>query len=235
MISVVIPVLNEEKCIRDCFESLKKQDYKGEWEVILVDGQSTDKTREIAKEYTKNIIVEPPRGPGNARNIGAKTAKYPIVAFIDSDCIAPEHWLSEIAKQFEDEKLVGLGGVLRPSDARTLDRVMFKLNADWWVRISALLGIYQLYGNNCAYRLEAFKKLGGFNTKVSFWEDTELSMRAKRMGKLHIDGSLYVYTSTRRFRQMGYIKVAWVNVKAFFNFSTGREINTKYFQEIKHG
>ncbi|RLG19628.1 hypothetical protein DRN67_02235 [Candidatus Micrarchaeota archaeon] len=102
------------------------------------------------------------------------------------------------------------------------------------MRLSALLGIYQLYGNNCAYSKKYFKKLKGFNTKISFFEDTELSMRAKKIGKIRIDPKLIVYASTRRFKQKGYLSVAKINVQAFFNFLLGRPIKTKYFGDIRH-
>ncbi|MFH1448326.1 MAG: glycosyltransferase [Candidatus Micrarchaeota archaeon] len=233
MISVIIPTLNEEKFIRQCLESLKKQDYKGEYEIIVVDALSTDKTKEIASEYTGMVLTLPPKGPGAARNYGATQAKYDIIAFIDADCIAPFHWLSKIEDNFSSG-IIGLGGVLRPQDGRLLDEIMFKVNADLWVRVSGKLGIYQLYGNNCAYRKDKFFEVNGFNTDISFWEDTELSMRMKKLGQLRIDGGLWVETSTRRFRQMGYPKLFWINMKAFFNFSTHKPIKTKYFQEIEH-
>ncbi len=233
MISVIVPTLNEEKWIRICLESLKKQEYGGEYEIIVVDALSSDKTAEIASEYTDRVVLLPPKGPGAARNYGATQAKYDIVAFIDADCIAPTHWLKEIEDNFKRD-IVGLGGVLRPLEGRLLDKIMFRVNGDWWVRISAFFGIYQLYGNNCAYRKKNFFDVKGFNTNISFWEDTELSMRMKKRGRLRIDGNLWVETSTRRFRQMGYPKVFWINMKAFFNFWTKRPIKTKYFQEIKH-
>lgn len=234
MISIVIPTLNEEKCMRACLESLQKQHFQKPYEIIVVDGHSTDKTAAIASEYTDRVLLLPPKGPGMARNYGATQAKYDIVAFIDADCIAPPNWLSEIERSFSDQKLIGLGGVLRPQEGLLLDKIMFKVNSDWWVRLSGLFGIYQLYGNCCAYRKNKFFELKGFNTNVSFWEDTELSMRMKKLGKLRIDGNWYVETSTRRFRQMGYPKVFWVNLMAFFNFALHKPIKTKYFQEIEH-
>lgn len=233
MISVIIPTLNEEKCIEECLLSLRAQRYEGKYEIILVDGQSADKTVEIARRYVDKLRIKPPKGPATARNIGAKDAKYPIVAFIDADCIAEPNWLDEIEKSFKED-IVGLGGVVRPRSGTRFDRLMFKLNSDWWVRISARFGVYQLYGNNCAYRRENFLKIGGFNESVSFFEDTELSMRMKRVGRIRINKNMVVSTSIRRFRQMGYLKVGVINVKAFLNFLLGRPIKTKYFEEIKH-
>lgn len=233
MISVIIPTLNEEKCIEECLLSLRAQRYEEKYEIILVDGQSGDRTAAIAKKYVDKLIMKSPKGPAVARNAGAREAKYPIVAFIDADCLAEHNWLEEIERSFK-ENIVGLGGVVRPSSGTRFDRLMFKINSDWWVRLSARFGVYQLYGNNCAYRRENFLKIGGFNEKISFFEDTELSMRMKKVGRLRINKRMVVSTSIRRFRQMGYIKVGIINMKAFLNFLLGRPIKTKYFEEIKH-
>ncbi len=235
MISIVIPTLNEEKCVADCIKSLLAQDYKGEYEIIIVDGFSKDTTAKIVSDFKGKVklLTRKPEGPGAARNFGAASSKAGKIAFIDADCIAPSHWVSEIDAKLSGD-VIGLGGVLRPEHGTLLDKVMFKANSDWWVRFSSLLGIYQLYGNNCAYRKDKFDELKGFNMNVSFWEDTELSMRAKKIGKLKIDGKLWVETSTRRFRQMGYPRVFWINLKAFVSFTLHRPIKTKYFQEIEH-
>jgi len=240
MISVVIPTKNEAKNIEHCLVSLIHQNFKGKYEVILVDGFSTDGTIKYARKHIKKIYQysihkQVPRGPAAARNYGAKLAKYPIVAFIDADCIAREDWLERIWEDFQkDEQLVGVGGILAPRDARIVDIIMFTLFSDWWVKISSWLGIWQLYGNNCAYRRSAFLKQKGFSTTISFWEDTELSMRMKNTGKLLIDRNMVVWTSTRRFRQKGYGSVFMINLKAFIDHLLGRPITERYFEEIKH-
>ncbi len=234
MISVIIPTLNEERNIEACLVSLKSQEYSGKYEVILVDGHSKDNTPKIARKYASKVFFHPPHGPAHARNCGAADAKYGIVAFVDADCDVQPDWLQVIEDNFKDSELIGLGGVLKPKNPRFIDKVMFTLFSDWWVKASSWLGVWQLYGNNCAYRKKEFCKVCGFSTKVSFWEDTELSMRMKKLGKLKIDRRLVVRTSTRRFRQQGYWKVFWINLQAFINFSLGRQIKTKYFEEIKH-
>lgn len=234
MITVIIPTLNEEKNIEGCLLSLKNQEYSGKYEVILVDGHSKDNTPKIARKYVSKVFFHLAHGPANARNCGAKNSKYGIVAFVDADCEVQSDWLQRIEDSFKDEKLVGLGGVLKPKNPRFIDKVMFTLFSDWWVKVSSWLGVWQLYGNNCAYRKKEFLRIGGFSTKVSFWEDTELSMRMKNEGKLYIDRGLVVRTSTRRFRQQGYLKVFWINMQAFINFSLGKQIKTKYFEEIQH-
>ena len=234
MISIIIPTLEEEANIERCLKSLKNQSFRGKYEILVIDGYSLDDTVRIARKYVKRVYFHPPKGPGHARNCGANHAKGEILAFIDADCEADYDWLKLIFENFKDKELLGLGGVLKPRNPRLRDRIMFNLFSDWWVRVSSWFGVWQLYGNNCAYRKKAFQKIGGFNQKVSFWEDTELSMRVKKVGKLRIDGRLKVVTSTRRFRQMGYITLFKINFKAFFSFMAGKKITTNYFQEIKH-
>ncbi|MFA6036058.1 MAG: glycosyltransferase [Candidatus Micrarchaeia archaeon] len=234
MISVIIPALNEEEGVEKCLKSLRKQKYEGKYEIILVDGFSRDRTIEIARPYVDRVLKKKAHGPAAARNEGAEHAKYPVLAFIDADCEAEKDWLERIQLAFTNENLIAAGGVLRPQAGSLFDNIVFKVNSDWWVRFSAIFGIIQLYGNNCAYRKDIFKKMDGFNTKISFFEDTEMSMRAKKMGKVWINPDKIVYASTRRFKQKGYLSVALINIKAFLSFLLHLPIKTRYFEDIRH-
>ena len=78
LVSVVIPVYNEEKYLTFCLESLTSQTYKP-LEIILVDDGSSDESIEIAKKYDISILRQKHLGAGSARNAGAKKSKrkYP--------------------------------------------------------------------------------------------------------------------------------------------------------------
>lgn len=235
-ISVVIPTKNEEKNIENCLKSLKKQTYKN-FDIFIIDSFSTDKTVEIAKKYTQNIIIKKTRFPGEARNLGVKNSDADIIAFIDADTLAPEEWLERIAEDFSNNsEVVAVGGVLKPLEPRLIDRVMFKINSDWWYRFSAFFGFYQLGTPNCAYRREIFLKAHGFNEEMSMLEDTELSLRIKEFGKVFIDKKLYTFNSTRRFKQEGYFMVFMRYLGAYakmFLFG-GSKVKAKHFETIKH-
>jgi glycosyltransferase involved in cell wall biosynthesis len=231
-VSVIIPVLDEGKSIEQCLRALKEQSYK-DFEIIVVDGGSIDNTVELAKKYTKKVIVAR-TGPGPARNIGAKNSKGKILAFTDADTIVPKNWVERIARDFSDSRLVAVGGVLRPLKPRWLDMIMFKINSDLWYRFTSLFGFYQLGTPNCAYRRDVFLKAGGFNEEMSMVEDTELSLRIKNYGKVMIDKNLYVHTSARRFKQEGYLKVLVRYLKAYFNLFRGRKVTLKHFDIIRH-
>ncbi|MCL5427597.1 MAG: glycosyltransferase family 2 protein, partial [Candidatus Marsarchaeota archaeon] len=83
-ISVVVPAVNEERYIGYMFEGLSRQVFRN-FEVIVVDGNSTDKTRDIARANGAKVIIEKRRGIGRARNVGAMTARGRIIVFIDAD------------------------------------------------------------------------------------------------------------------------------------------------------
>lgn len=84
MVSVIIPVYNEEKTIADCLFSLSQQSYK-EMEIIVVDDGSTDKTLQVLSEYQISILKQKHLGAGAARNLGAKKAAGEILVFVDAD------------------------------------------------------------------------------------------------------------------------------------------------------
>ena len=96
-VTVVVPVRNGAQTIQPLLESLQKLDYdRNTVEVIVVDGNSTDKTREIVKKYPVKLVVEEKKGLNLARNIGIKSSNGEIIAFTDSDCIVPPNLITKI-------------------------------------------------------------------------------------------------------------------------------------------
>jgi len=108
-ISVIIPTHNSQEIIERCIHSITTQTYPREnFEIIVVDDGSKDETIHIAKKAgTNEIILTEPCFQGKARNIGARSAKGEILAFIDSDCAAKENWLQTIDKEFKNNMAIG--------------------------------------------------------------------------------------------------------------------------------
>ena len=104
-VTVIVPVRNGEQTIQSLLESLQKLDYnRNKVEVIVVDGNSTDKTQEIVKRYPVKLIVEKRKGLNVARNTGIKCSKGEIIAFTDSDCIVPPDWLRRLWEQQDSSR-----------------------------------------------------------------------------------------------------------------------------------
>src|SRR5208283_3947011 len=91
-VSVIIPTWNEENYLERCLMSLKRQSLKDPFEVIVVDGGSSDRTLEIAHKFTQDVLVLPGKPVGAARNIGASRATGNLLAFLDADTSASKNW-----------------------------------------------------------------------------------------------------------------------------------------------
>ena len=96
LLSIIIPVYNEEQVIADCIASLLKQNYK-EKEIILVDDGSTDNTVQIIRQFEGvQLLKQQHKGPAQARNLGAKTASGKILVFVDSDMTFERDFLDKL-------------------------------------------------------------------------------------------------------------------------------------------
>ena len=99
--SIIIPVYNVEEYIKDCLESVKKQTFK-DYEVIVVNDGTKDKSMDIVKNYDVKVINQENQGLSGARNTGAKEAKGEYIIFLDSDDWIENNLLEELSKALED-------------------------------------------------------------------------------------------------------------------------------------
>lgn len=149
-LSLIIPAYNEEQHLKACLDSIAAQTRLPD-EVIVVDNNSTDKTRSVAKSYPfVRIVLEKQQGIVYARNAGFNAAKYPLLGRIDSDSILPTNWMEQVLAIYEkhDPKSVCLTGggkhynVPFPRIARwMLDLLAFRVNR-------LVLGHHFLFGSN---------------------------------------------------------------------------------------
>jgi len=231
MISVVIPTKNEEKYIKKCLISLKKQrEYVKE--IIVVDGGSTDRTVEIARKYADVVLVDPSLdSPGKGRNAGASIAKGDILAFVDADTLVSDGWGKAVLEAFAKRGVLMASGPVYPYDSGIWLRIAYIFSYDFLVRATRLLKITHFLGLNVAYRRDFFIKLGGFpSTKLS--EDILLSMKAGRCGKSVFSRKMAVLSSARRLRKQG---IGWVLLYLIFNelkvLFRGRPL--QYYPEVR--
>ncbi|MBN1602066.1 MAG: glycosyltransferase [Chitinispirillaceae bacterium] len=189
-VTVIIPAYNEELSIRACLESLNNQDYRGNFEIVVIDNASSDATASIAKSFSANVIYEAQRGYNFAIKRGFDEASGEIIACTDADSSVPKDWLTKLVKHFENPDVVGCGGVFRFADGPL------------WLRIIGEFGRcnYHIAGANMAVRKSAYRKTGGFSSDVNQGADVDLDRRLRKIGTVVIDRKITTATSSRRFQ-----------------------------------
>lgn len=205
VISVIIPAYNEELHIAECLDSLQKQDFQLPYEVLVVNGPSTDATGVIAARFPFELIQLEQRGIGLAWKIGAARSRADLLVFTEADTSVPPHWLREIhGIMAENPWAIALvGGYVfkgRNRFAQIFDRCMVML-ADLLHRLWR--GKIPFRGKNFAIRRSILTACGGFDADVDLYGDVELSGRAKRFGKTYYRPSLLVETTNRNFKNWG--------------------------------
>ncbi|HVZ12821.1 MAG TPA: glycosyltransferase [Patescibacteria group bacterium] len=198
-VSVVIPAYNEGQFIAPTLKSLLNQSYKN-FEIIVVDNNSTDDTRQVAAHFGARVVLERKKGVAAARQAGFLSARGEIIASTDADSVVPENWLSKIVDKYDHEDIVGLAGVNNLYSgavaARAFGRFLFMA---FWSIDRLVSGGWNMAGFNMSVRKDAFLKIGGFDPDLKMGEDIDLSKKLRTVGKIGIDPSLVVYSSGRRF------------------------------------
>ncbi len=104
-ISVIIIARNASETVQDCLETVRKNNPA---EIVLVDGNSTDGTVEIARKYTDKIFSDVGKGKTFARQIGAEKASQEYIAYVDSDITLPDGTLSTMLQEFKTSKGISM-------------------------------------------------------------------------------------------------------------------------------
>jgi glycosyltransferase involved in cell wall biosynthesis len=222
LVSVVIPAYNEEKYIGQTLEALKEEEHPNfDFEVIVADSSSTDRTVEIAKKNGAKVIVTPKVSPAFARQRGIEGANGEIVACLDADTIPSVDWLKTIVQEFSrDKKVVGLTGRVEILERNLLSKVAFLFFQNIFYPLNFLLGKTIFNGQNFAIKKWAFSKIGGLNTSLHSAEDADLGVRLGKVGKVILSPKALVLTSARREKEgislnfllrwpLSYLKLVW--------------------------
>ena len=223
-VSVVIPAYNEENYLPSCLESIRKQDYTGEYEVIVVDNACTDNTAKIALDWGAKVVYESKRSPACARQKGAEAATGEIIAFIDADTQAPAYWLSTMVSRFVREPgTVSITGPYAYCDAGRFTKITSYIGNFISIIIDQLFRKAfnkggAIWGSNFAVRRSALLEVGGFDTSIRFYgEEYEFSLRLKKAGKGGIIPRLFVLTSARRLKRIGVVNQYWNWIVDYFS------------------
>ena len=202
LISVIVPAYNEEKYLPKVLSALKKQTYPN-FEIIVIDNNSTDKTPEVAKRYADRVVFEPKQGMISARQRGFFEAKGEIIARTDADTTPPKNWLMQIYEVFEkNSDVVAVTGPGQYYDSGRLVNFFSRLGFCLSIYFTRLLmGHFQLNGPNFAVRTEIAKKVKPHLNDKDVHEDMDLSCHVSCYGKVVFVLSLVMKLSARRFAE----------------------------------
>lgn len=189
-ISVIIPVRNEEEKIEHCLEAVFNQTKKP-YEVLVVDGHSTDKTVENAMKFPVKLFYEEYHTRAGACQVGIKNAEADFVAFTDADCIPENTWLACLITEFNNG-IVGVGGRVENMGEQLWENSINLIMDTFLGSAHSVQGrsfndkrsVKSISGCNSMYRKQAILEAGGFDTALSTAEDTELNKRLSKLGTL---------------------------------------------------
>lgn len=217
-VSIIIPILNAEKYIKECLYSLSNLAYpKESLEIIAVDGGSSDKTSDIAEKFNVSILRESKATISTLRNIGARKARGSILAFVDSDCVVQRDWLKNALEILSDENMGAVGEEYRlPDKPSWIEKI-------WDMQIAGRRKnreVEWLPSGNLVMTKRVFDEIGGFNEGLVTSEDVDLCRRIRQKGlKVVSDDRLAVtHLGNPKNIKEFFLKEIWRGKGAFQNF-----------------
>jgi GT2 family glycosyltransferase len=185
-ISIIVAVYNGEAHIATCLNSLLNQDYpRDRFEVITVDNGSTDKTKDLIRQFPVTYVLEnAAQSSYAARNTGARQATGEGLAFFDADQEADPSWLRELIVGWDDLRYGAFAGKYLPmgADTNLAGKYWHQQEASQFRTEYAEDEIPKLGGGNTLIRRSVFKELGGFDSQMISWGDFDFSYRLKKKG-----------------------------------------------------
>jgi glycosyltransferase involved in cell wall biosynthesis len=233
--SLIVLAYNEEKYISKCLESLKNQAYR-DYELIVINNNSTDNTAKIAQNYTKKIFMEKKKGYFHAANMGVRKAKGKYIAFCDADCIYPKDWLQKVMHELnKNNDIVAVNGSARFYDCDVIMNFLSGFGFTVTMKIGKLLGTNPTIGFNFVMKKDAYIKVGGYNPNIfnHVGFDFELGKRLTRIGKVKLNTNIVVLDSARRYKKDGFIKTSIYMWGAWFrlNFNMKQKMSYETYNE----
>jgi len=232
LVSVVVVTRNEELYIGDCLESLMRLDYPKDWyEVIVIDGNSSDQTQEIVNKYPVKLIIDKQGGLSHSRNLGISVATGNLIASTDADCVVHKDWLKRLVDAFHraDENTVATGGpnLVLQQDlpfAKIIGHMQESLlgsgGAPQSYKITEEKYVYGIPNCNVMYKRTILIQEGCFDENYNMGEDAELNHRLTKKGYkyLYIPNAIVYHHRPNNFRAF---------VKKMYTYGKGMAILTR--------
>ena len=202
-VSVVMIIRNVEKYISKCIKSILSQTFDN-FEVVVIDDFSSDLTGTIIKRFNDKRIRyfknEKWLGISKSRNKSVKFARAKCLFFTDGDCTVPKTWIEEGLKYFKNPNCLGVEGAIyyvsKDYEPTFSDHIM-----------ENRFGGYFMTGN-IAYRKKAIDTVGGFDERLTYFEDRDLALRIKKNGEICFNPEMIVFHQRTVLTPKEYVKRA---------------------------
>lgn len=224
-VSVILPILNEERDLRESVSAILAQNYQGDFEVILALGPSIDKTMEIAKELanadSRVVLVDNPTGrTANGLNAAIAKSKFPIISRIDGHAEISPTYLSDATALLNKTSAVNVGGIMAAVGKTKFEKAVATAMRSPLGVGSSRFHVGGVAGPADTVYLGTFKKsalleAGGYDERFTRAQDWELNFRLRKNGGvIWFDPSLVV-----TYRPRSTIKAL---AKQYFQYGTWR-------------
>ena len=203
-LSVIIPAKDEAEVLPVLLESLAAQTRQPD-EVIVADANSTDATRDIAKQFGAKVVEGGLPGPG--RNAGAEAATSDILLFMDADVQLPgNNVLEKAVKEFEERRLDVAAADMKPYDGNAFDKFAHEVYNKYVRMVNPLKA--HANGAFIMIRRQLHDEIGGFDETVVFCEDHDYACRGSKAGEFGVLDSIAIGVTTRRMDRDGRLVIA---------------------------
>ena len=227
-LSVIVPVLDEEKFLEATLASIKDQNTNKEFELIVSDNGSTDSSLEIAKKYADRVVQCEERGIGPARHFGALNASQgsKFFVFIDADTHIPGYYLSFIYEMFRaNPEIVAFSTGFEFSERSDQIRLAEGVANNYFLMRDRIRSA-TLPGFNTAVRRDEYFKCGGYTNVLL--EDVDFSRRITKLGTVKFFRHIKVMNSSRRLEVMGLLGTLYY----YAQLDLGWELNSTFIDKI---
>ncbi|GHV02414.1 hypothetical protein FACS189485_02750 [Spirochaetia bacterium] len=207
-VSIIIPALNEEELLPKLLDSIKNQDFD-DYEVILADAHSKDRTREIAASYGCKVVDG--GLPAAGRNAGARAATGEFLFFLDADVVLPPGFIRNVYDEMQDRYIDLATCEIRPLSEYQMDRIVHRL-----MNLAVLLNIYidpKAFGFCIFVTKRLFDRIGGFDETIYVAEDNDFVKRGSVYRQLRFLTSACIMVSIRRFEKEGRLAYVMKGIK----------------------
>ncbi len=209
-LSIIIPALNEEENIARTLASIRNTP---DAEIIVVDGNSADRTVDVARSYGVKALTANP-GRAGQMNAGAAAAKGRALLFLHADTLLPDAF-DEIIR-----RIIAQPGVSAGAFRLKIDAPSRGLRFIEWAANLRSKYLKMPYGDQAIFlRADLFNDLGGY-AKVPIMEDVELIRRLRLRGRIAISNAP-VFTSARRWEKLGLTRTTLINYGMIIAYHLG--------------